>query len=128
MMPPLSLYTRHYFDIRPGHSRRRRQEIPWTEALPPDCLEQVTAPLYFDHYLDYQLAAERILGRDEDDEICFCAHSYVLEAPDHTAIYAESLKAWRLRDERWLVYRVVQREGRLDDGRGFYVLAGEMPR
>lgn len=122
-MSHASLYTEQYFESRPGHRRRRSADIPWTEALPCQWRELVCAPLYFDHYLDYQLAAERILGRDQEDETCFCAHSVILEEEG----YREFLRAWRLRDGRWLIHRIVVRNGRADKARGFYSLGEAMP-
>lgn len=135
-MPHARLHTHQYFDIPPGHSRRSETAIRWNEGLPAEWQEQVVAPLYFDHYMDYVVTAARILGRDEDDNACYCAHSYVLEesrgpempAGFRTVAYAESLRAWRLRDGRWLIHRVVVRDGELDKAHGFFSLAESMPR
>ncbi len=80
------------------------------------------------------MAAARILGRDEDDNACYCAHSFVLEEPvtpgcaASRLAYAESLRAWRLRDGRWLIHRLVIRQGEQDKARGFYSLSESMPR
>ena len=129
-----SLYTHQYFDIKPGHSRRREAEIRWQDGLPAHWQDQVVAPLYFDHYLDYVMAAARILGRDESDDACYCAHSFVLEspadplAPGRELSYAENLRAWRLRDGRWLIHRVIIRHGEHAKARGFFSLSPTMPR
>jgi hypothetical protein len=40
--------------------------------------------------------------------------------------YAELLSAWRLRDGRWLIYRLIKREG--ERGSGFYSFSDRMPR
>jgi hypothetical protein len=78
-------YTHQYFDIKPGHVRRPEAAIRWSEGLPSEWREQVIAPLYFDHYKEYLVKAARILGRDEDDQACYCAFCYVLEEePDPT--------------------------------------------
>lgn len=129
------LYTHQYFDIAPGHVRRPTEAIKWQEGLPPEWADQVIAPLYFDHYMDYQIAAARILGRDEDDHVCYCAHSFVLESPATNGVhrqpaamtYAESLRAWRLRDGRWLTHRVVVAPGATDKPRGFFALSNTRP-
>lgn len=129
------LYTHQYFDIAPGHVRRPTEAINWREGLPREWADQVVAPLYFDHYMDYQIAAARILGRDEDEQICYCAHSFVLEssaacgAHRQAAImtYAESLRAWRLRDGRWLTYRIVVAPGATNKPRGFFSLSNTRP-
>ena len=128
-MPLLSLYKNLYFDIQPGHARRPATAIRWSEDLPKKWQSQVVAPLYFDHYIEYQIAAERILGYDEDDTPCFCTISHVqAEAGPDRSTWAESLKAWRMRDGRWLIYRVIVRGGQVNRGRGFYVLGNAMPR
>lgn len=128
-MSLLSLYKNLYFDIAPGHTRRPKAAIRWNEDLPTKWQAQIVAPLYFDHYIEYEIAAERIIGRDEDDAACFCTFSYVqAEAGPEYRTWAETLKAWRLRDGRWLTYRVVVRNGQLARGRGFYTLGNSMPR
>lgn len=126
-------HAHQYFDIQPGHARRPEGAIRWNEGLPAEWQDQVIAPLYFDHYRDYVMAAARILGRDEDDKACYCAHSFVLEDPVTPGdpisgpTYAESLRAWRLRDGRWLIHRIVIRLGEQDRARGFYSLSESMP-
>jgi hypothetical protein len=126
-------HAHQYFDIQPGHARRPEAAIRWNEGLPAEWQDQVIAPLYFDHYRDYVMAAARILGRDEDDCACYYAHSFVLEEPVRpdsavcSLAYAESLRAWRLRDGRWLIHRIVIRQGEQNKGRGFYSLSDAMP-
>ena len=134
-MSCLTLTTHPCFDTRPGHVRRPEHAIRWQQGLPAEWQPHVVAPLYFDHYMDYELAAARILGRDEDDKACYCAYSFVLESragrlPSTAAAhYAESVRAWRLRDGRWLIHRVViGGNGELDKGRGFFSLGESMPR
>ena len=107
----------------------------WAPALPREWLDAVESPLYFTAYREYEMAAERCLGYDADDHPCYRAHRVLLtrlqsdddeefyEAP----AYYEEMAAWRLRDERWLVFR----RQLADDGqpgRGFYTLHPAMPR
>ena len=42
------------------------------------------------------------------------------------AAYAEALTAWRMRDGRWLIHRLISREG--ERGNGFYSFGDRMPR
>ena len=80
--------------------------------------------------------AARILGRDEDDQACYCAFCYVLEEePDPThpdrcreLAYAETVRAWRLRDGRWLIHRIIIHHGEQAMARGFFSLSPFMPR
>ena len=129
-------YTHQYFDIKPGHVRRPETAIRWSEGLPAEWREQVIAPLYFDHYKEYLVKAARILGRDEDDLPCYCAFCYVLEEepdPAHpercrALAYAETVRAWRLRDGRWLIHRIIIHHGEQAKARGFFSLSPLMPR
>lgn len=135
-MPQHAHYTHQYFDIKGGHARRPEAAIRWSEGLPAEWREQVVAPLYFDHYKEYLVKAARILGRDEDDQPCYCAYCYVLEKEPDPArpgrcrelTYAETVRAWRLRDGRWLIHRVIIRHGEQSKARGFFSLSPCMPR
>lgn len=134
-MSRASLHTHPCFDTHPGHVRRPEHAIRWQQGLPVEWQPHVVAPLYFDHYMDYELAAARILGRDEDDKACYCAYSFVLDGRGGRhpttagAHYAESVRAWRLRDGRWLTHRIViGGHGALEKGRGFFSLGEGMPR
>lgn len=128
--------THPYFDIKPGHVRRPEGAIRWSEGLPPEWRDQVIAPLYFDHYKEYLVKAARILGRDEDEQPCYCAFCYVLEddsappRPGHSGplTYAETVRAWRLRDGRWLIHRIIIHHGEQAKARGFFSLSPFMPR
>jgi hypothetical protein len=42
-------------------------------------------------------------------------------------LYGESLAAWRLRDDRWLIWREIQKEESGGEARSFYCLSQEMP-
>jgi hypothetical protein len=94
----------------------------------------VIVPLSLETYRDYEMAAERIVGRDEDDAPCYCASRFIVtetrsdddEEFYQVAAYAESLSAWRLRDGRWLIHRLISRDG--ESGAGFYSFADAMPR
>jgi hypothetical protein len=94
----------------------------------------VIAPLSLETYRDYEMAAERVVGRDEDDAPCYCASRFIVtetrsdddEEFYQVAAYAEAISAWRLRDGRWLIHRLITRDG--ERSTGFYSFGDDMPR
>lgn len=132
----VSLYTQR--DSGRHHCRRESESTVlrrW-HRLPQDWRDLVVVPLHVDVHEDYEIAASRALGYDEDEKPCFCTHDYVtgelLSDDDEefyeVVTYAESLAAWRLRDGRWLIHRRIV--AGLDDTRAqsFYSLSETMPR
>ncbi|UCV09411.1 hypothetical protein [Dechloromonas denitrificans] len=124
--------------INLGKSRKNRQaERPpaWGSHLPDEWLDAVDAPLYFAQYSEYEISADRTVGYDADDQACFTAYRFELTelASDddeefyQVVTYSEELAAWRLRDERWLVYRRTSASDRRSP-RGFYAFSQTMPR
>jgi hypothetical protein len=96
----------------------------------------VIAPLEFEVFREYEIAAARVRGLDEDGAPCYCAHSVFIpevRSDDddefyQIVTYAERLAAWRLRDGRWLIYR---RTGGADCAaplHSFYSFSDAMPR
>jgi hypothetical protein len=108
----------------------------WQKHLPPEYRALVIAPLDIRCYRDYEMTAERDVGHDEDDKPCFTAHRFGLFEPRSdddeefysVLAYGESLAAWRLRDDRWLIWREIISEENCGEARSFYCLAQEMPR
>ncbi|HXE38898.1 MAG TPA: hypothetical protein VN639_10505 [Azonexus sp.] len=107
----------------------------WTRHLPEGWRETVEAPLHFRLYREYEMSAERTVGYDGDDKPCFAAHHFQLTslASDddeefyEIVTYAEEMAAWRLRDERWLIYRAISTNG-CNAARSFYAFSADMPR
>ena len=103
----------------------------WRGYLPDAWADRVEAPLWVEEFQEYQLDAQRWVGYDADEQPCYTAHHYALPAQDASAgaavAYSEMLAAWRLRDERWLVFRLIGAGGATLP-RGFYVFSPEMPR
>ncbi|MGB0126017.1 MAG: hypothetical protein WBP72_00165 [Rhodocyclaceae bacterium] len=72
-------------------------------------------PLRFEIQREYEVAAARVIGRDERDMPCYCAYTYTLtqlycEDDDVlyvTVVYAEERVAWRLRTGQWLIRHAV---------------------
>ena len=114
--------------------RKRKPAIDWRLNLPKEWQRLAVAPLSTETYRDYEMAAERLVGRDEDEQPCYCRSRFVVteirsdddEEFYQVVAYAESLSAWRLRDGRWLIYRLIKREG--ERGSGFYSFGDRMPR
>ena len=114
---------------------RQPSDPDWLAYLPTEWRETVEPPLYFEQYSEYEIRAERTLGYDANDQHCFTAHRYVLTslASDddeefyELVTYSEEMAAWRLRDERWLVYRRISTNN-CNQSRSFYALSPDMPR
>lgn len=107
----------------------------WQKHLPEAWLGAVDHPLYFKRYNEYEICAERSVGYDADDSPCFTAHQFILTsmASDddeefyEVVTYAEEMAAWRLRDERWLIFRTIT-TAPCNAPRGFYAVSPDMPR
>lgn len=118
------------------HKNRQLERLPgWQRNLPDEWRDAIDTPLYFEQYSEYEISAERSVGYDADDRPCFTAHRYELtrlvsdddEEFYEVVTYREELAAWRLRDERWLVYRrICTADGNAP--RGFYTFSPTMPR
>ena len=111
-------------------------EKHWCAHLPAEWAAMAIVPLDFRHYREYEMAAERVVGCDEDGAYCYTAYRFRLteERSDDgeefylETIYGEIVNAWKLRDERWLIRRVVVRGEDFSHGRGFYSFSERMPR
>lgn len=87
--------------------------IAWSEDLPLLLKDLVVTPVSFDVFQEYEMLADRICGRDDANQPCYCAFRLIqtqLRSDDDEVfyelpVYAESLICWRLLDERWLTYR-----------------------
>lgn len=94
------------------------------------------APIAIDRFVEYEMAASRCLGYDGDGLVCFYGHHYALEEPrsdDDEEFYrvvtaGETVRAWRLRDDRWLIYRQTHGGDDCAPRRGFFSLAEQPPR
>lgn len=108
----------------------------WSAELPSDWHQAVVSPLDVKVHRDYEADAIRVLGRDEDGALCYSAHRYSLREPRSddgedfflAPVYGEALRAWRLRDGRWLIHRVVAVGEELETARGFYSFSETAPR
>ena len=116
--------------------RKRERELDWQKGLPVEWRIAAIAPLNFSTFREYEIPASRTLGYDENGQACYYRHSYVQgelcsdddeEFYEHIA-YGEEVEAWRLRDERWLIWRIQHEDGGCRSNRGFYSFSESMPR
>ncbi|MDR2164623.1 MAG: hypothetical protein LBO79_03135 [Zoogloeaceae bacterium] len=118
------------------HSRASKKDEVWRARLPAAWRALADPPLELRRYRDEELAAERMVGYDADGNACYTAHRFCIVEPrsddDETfyavVTYGEELAAWRLIDERWLIWRRIRTEESPEDARGFYSLSEEIPR
>jgi hypothetical protein len=116
------------------HDGHRTAESPASQIdLPVQWRGMAIVPSELRAYRDYEMAAERVAGWDENGQFCYCCSRFIIaetrsdddEEFYQVAAYAESRSAWRLRDGLWLIYRVTTRDG--ERGHGFYSLVDHMP-
>lgn len=98
----------------------RGKPVAWMEELPPDLIGLVVAPVSFAIEQEFEIVADRSLGLDAEGQACFCAFRYVqtaLRSDDdeifyEAPVYAETVTAWRLPDNRWLAsHKVIDHFG-----------------
>ena len=117
-------------------SRPETAAPEWRHHLPADWAGMVVEAFAFTRHEEYEMPAWRILGHDVDGALCFYAHDYVLtegrsdnDEDFYTVITAgESVRAWRLCDDRWLIYRCPRTEDEHTPGRAFYSFSDRPPR
>ena len=85
---------------------------------------------------EYEVPARRVLGYEDGGTPCFCSFDYRLFATRsdddedlyEVLVYAESLRAWRLRSGRWLVHRHLQPFGEEGETLTHFGFEARMPR
>ncbi len=113
----------------------RDDDPRWKSTLPTEWRSAAISPLTFANYRDYEIPASRTLGYDEDGTACYYRHVYILSvlcSDDddefyETIAYGEEVEGWRLRDTRWLVWRILHEDGGCRGNRGFFSFSEEMP-
>jgi hypothetical protein len=115
--------------------QRSETEPDWRALLPTLYAEATVPPLYFKQYREYEISAARCVGYDVDNQPCHIAHQVELtrlvsdddEEFYEVISYQEEMAAWRLRDDRWLIFRITSAD-QCSSPRGFYTLSPDMPR
>lgn len=112
-------------------------ETPWSQPLPTSWRELVVPPQRFEVFAEYEMAADRTMGYDEDGEPAYCRYRYLLtdlRSDDDEEFYealahAETITAWRLRDNSgWLVRRDIDCSFGDSARLGCFALSDTMPR
>ncbi|HZX30906.1 MAG TPA: hypothetical protein VFF03_06120 [Rhodocyclaceae bacterium] len=122
--------------LRETSPRRTREEPDWRSALPGEWRAAAVAPLHIDTWREHEMPACRSIGYDEDEAPCYYRHVFLLSglrSDDdleyyEALVYGEEVQAWRLRDGRWLVWRVAHGEEDWQPAAGFYGFSEQMPR
>lgn len=106
------------------------------EHLPGEWRDMVVEPVSFTEHREYEIAARRQFGHDDTGTHCYYRHDYTLtetrsdDDEDYYQVvgYSETVRAWLLRDGRWLIFRVAQHGEQCGALRGFYRFAEHFPR
>ncbi|MEO8119778.1 MAG: hypothetical protein ABI606_10710 [Rhodoferax sp.] len=122
----------------PGAASRHHNsdEPDWQQALPTEWRAEAVAPLRFTIHREYEMPASRTLGYDQAGQTCYYHHAFALGEPRsdddeefyETIVHGEEVHAWRLRDQRWLVWSVIRKEGDCRGNRSCYSFSESMPR
>lgn len=135
----LPLYIIEYDDVR-GRSTKRAshlaRELDWSERVPVLWRGLTVGPLWVDVFRDSQAGAERWVGYDEEEAPCYCRYRFQVDIGAlggeadggvHPQ-YLEDLAAWRMRDGRWLIHRIIRCHADGDTSYSFYAFSEQMPR
>jgi hypothetical protein len=109
--------------------------MQWAQRLPTAWRDQVVEPLWVRVQRDAGSGAERWLGFNEDEQPCFVRQCFSIPAgeeahlPAQAVAHGEDLKAWCMRDGRWLIHRIIFSQAE-DQPRSFsfYAFSESMPR
>ncbi len=120
------LYISEYNDGRVRRSKRSNHlggDVAWDLRLAPAWRHLAIGPIWIEVNRDANVGAERWLGFDEEDQPCFCRHRFPVGDT-----HREDLTAWRLRDGRWLIHRVISLAPNGRTAYEFHTFSERMPR
>jgi hypothetical protein len=137
----IPLYISEY-DDRPEKRAKRAshlgREVDWSTRVPQLWRGLTIGPIWVDVNRDLDAGAERWMGYDEEESPCYCRYRFevdigsLAESAQAGQVprpgYVEDLAAWRMRDGRWLIHRIIMCHA---DGRksyDFYAFSESMPR
>ncbi len=120
----------------PATRRAAANPVDWRRHLPARWADRVVEALDFTRHVEYEMPAWRVKGHDADGALCFYAHDYLLtegrsdnDEDFYTVVTAgEAVRAWRLCDDRWLIYRQLRGDDERTPGRPFYSFSDCPPR
>lgn len=131
----IPLYITEYYDDPSRRSKRAShlgQEVDWAERLPLLWRSLTVGPLWVDVNRDADAGAERWMGYDEEEQPCYCRYRFQVPigrmGPRDEGLYSEDLTAWRMRDGRWLIHRVINCHAEGKTTYAFYAFSESMPR
>ncbi len=116
--------------------RSAANPVDWRRHLPARWADRVVEALDFTRHVEYEMPAWRVKGHDADGALCFYAHDYLLtegrsdnDEDFYTVVTAgEAVRAWRLCDDRWLIYRQMRGDDENNACRPFYSFSDHPPR
>lgn len=131
----IPLYITEYDDDPSRRSKRAShlgQEVDWAERLPLLWRNLTVGPLWVDVNRDADVGAERWMGYDEEEQPCYCRYRFQVSigriSEGNAGLYSEDLAAWRMRDGRWLIHRVINCDAEGKTAYAFYAFSESMPR
>jgi len=126
-----ALYINKYSD---GPAKRAKRaaylghDVEWAARLPEAWRAQAIGPLWVKVHRDLEVQSGRWIGYDEDEQPCFCRYCFQRGNGPGDSGYGEDLAAWRMRDGRWLIHRIIMCQANTDTSTGFYGFSERMPR
>jgi hypothetical protein len=129
----MPLYITGYDDKASFKSKRASylaREIDWSSRVPMLWRSLTIGPLWVNVNRDEDAAAERWMGYDEEDQPCYCRYLFrvPIDSLAEGGLYKEDLAAWRMRDGRWLIHRVITCHSDGQAAYAFYTFSESMPR
>lgn len=131
----IPLYITEYDDGRPNRAKRAShlgREVDWAARVPVLWRDLTIGPLWVDVHRDPDAGAERWMGYDEDEQPCYCRYRFQVPigALNNAAdsLFREDLAAWRMRDGRWLIHRIIHCHADEATAYAFYAFSESMPR
>lgn len=129
----IPLYISSYHDSQGRRLKRASHlgsEINWSDRLPQLWRSLTIGPIWIDVNRDLDAGAERWVGFDEEEAPCYCRYRFKVDIGSlgATPDYVEDLVAWRMRDGRWLIHRIIKCHADRQTAYAFYGFSESMPR
>ncbi|TAK98067.1 MAG: hypothetical protein EPO09_02860 [Aquabacterium sp.] len=131
----IPLYIEKYDDGRSSRLKRAShlgREVNWSDRVPTLWKDLTIGPLWVDVNRDPESGAERWMGYDEDEQPCYCRYRFEVAMGtlnnEGNGLYREDLAAWRMRDGRWLIHRIIHSQADEKAAYAFYAFSESMPR